>query len=132
MREFKLAAQTASSEMLANPSPAKFAIDGTEVQIDAPSSGQLAYLIAMQADSVQPPEQMASVFDFLRGLMDPEDYEWLVGLLKTGKMSMETLMEIIEYLVEEWTTVPTTPAPVSSSRPRSSGTRSTAKRPSKA
>jgi hypothetical protein len=132
VREFKTAAKTASSEMLTNPVPAKVAIDGTEVEIQAPTSGQLAYLLAMQADSVAPPEQMASVFDFLKALMDPEDYDWLTGLLKSGDMSMELLMEVIEYLVEEWTTVPTTPAPVSSSRPRSSGTRSTAKRPSKA
>lgn len=132
MREFKTAAKTAGSEMLTNPVAAKVSIDGTEIEIQAPSSGQLAYLLAMQADSVAPPEQMASVFDFLKALMDPEDYEWLTGLIKSGEMSMELLMEIIEYLVEEWTTVPTMSAPVSSSRPRRTGTPSTAKRPSKA
>jgi hypothetical protein len=131
VREFKLAAQTAASEMLANPVPAKFKMDGREVHIEAPSSGQLAYLLAMQADTVDGPEQIAAVFDFLKNLMDHEDYVWLTGLLKSGSLSMELLMEVIEYLVEEWTTVPTSPASASPSSRRSTGTRSTARPRSK-
>ena len=129
MKEFQTAAR---SELLGGDVTITFSVGGRVLTIEPPTSGQFAYLVAMQADNVDPAEQMASIFDFLGRLMSDDDYKYLRDLLRDGLLDMTAFMEIIEWLVEQWAAVPTSPAPVSSPRPRSTGRSSTAKRRSTA
>lgn len=132
MREFKSSAHQGAQQALPNAVEVQFMLDGREITAQPANSGQLAYLVAMQAEAVNPSEQIAAVFDFLQSLLDEEDFDFIRDQMKQGITSAETLLEIVEYLVEEWTTVPTTSAPASSSARRSTGKPSTARARSKA
>lgn len=132
MKEFKSAAKGAADEILGEAATIEFKYDGRTLTVEPPSSGQLAWMIAQQASSVDAPDQMAATFDFLKRLMSDDDYAYLAERLRDGEMSMSTYMEIIEYLTEEWTAVPTTAAPASSSQRRSTGRPSTGTRRSTA
>lgn len=132
MREFKSAAKGAADEVLGDVAAIEFKYDGRVLAVNPPSSGQLAWMIAQQASSVDAADQMAATFDFLKRLMSEEDYEYLSERLRDGDMSMTMYMEIIEYLTLEWTEVPTTPAPASSSQRRNTGRPSTGTRRSTA
>lgn len=132
MKEFTTAAKSASSELLGGTVTLEFKIDGKILTMEPPTSGQFAYLIAMQAENVDTSEQVAAIFEFLSKLMSEEDYHFLRGLLRDGRMDMNQFSDILEWLVEQWAVVPTSSAPASSSPPRSTGRSSTAKRRSTA
>lgn len=127
MKEFKSAAQVAGEQQaLVNPRPITFSLDGREMTAESATSGQLAYLVAQQSDEVNAADQVHALFSFLKGILDEDDYDFIVAQMRDGVTSAETVMEIVQWLVEEWTTVPTTSAPASPSRRRSTGKPSTA------
>lgn len=130
MKEFTTAAKSATSELLGGTVIIEFKLNGRVLSMEPPTSGQFAYLIAMQAEGIDPSEQVAGLFDFVSLLMSEDDYHYLRGLLRDGSLDMTQFLEIIEWLVEQWSAVPTMPAPASSSPRRSTGRSSTAKRPS--
>jgi hypothetical protein len=134
LREFKTAARKAAPAVFDDAEPIEFSIDGETFTAYPPSPGQLAMLVAAQADSRDVSESMAAVIDFLDGILD-EDAQAMYRkrlLDRTDPFDFDTVNEIVEGLIEEWSARPTKSPSASSSSRRTGGSRSTAKRPSTA
>lgn len=134
MREFKTAARKAAPTIFDDAEPIEFTIDGETFTAYPPSSGQMALLVAAQADSRDVSESMAAIIDFLDGILD-EDAQAMYRrrlLDRDDPFDFDTVNDIVEGLIEEWSARPTKSPSASSSSRKSAGSRSTAKRPSTA
>lgn len=99
-----------------------------------PSPGQMAMLISAQAESRDVTESVAAIIDFLDGILD-EDAQAMFRrrlLDRDDSFDFDTVNEIVEGLIEDWSARPTTSSSVSSSSRKSAGSRSTAKPRSRA
>jgi hypothetical protein len=123
MRQFNSAAKRAAS--VENPVPVEFEINGTVLEANPPTSGQLAVFLAAQA-SGDGPEVAKSMLELLWAVLGEENYRWLEMEMKAGAVDVELVEEVIEYLGEVWSSRPTSPASVSSPSRTSTGKRSTA------
>lgn len=134
MREFKTAARKSAPTFIEDAQPIEFAIDGETFTAYPPSPGQMAMLIAAQADSRDVSESMAAIIDFLDGILDEDAQAMYRKRLmdRNDPFDFDTVNDIVEGLVEEWSARPTKSPSVSSSSRRTAGSRSTAKRPSTA
>ena len=130
MREFKKAAKRES--ILPNPVDIEISVLDTVLTAHAPGSGQLTMFMAYQTDGSDPGDQAKAMMDLLYAMFGEEDYAWIQSQLLQDEMDVEMLLEIIEYLGEEWATRPTSSASASSPSRASTGKRSTAKPRSKA
>jgi hypothetical protein len=132
--EFKTAARRSAPSALEGAKPIQFTIDGDEFTAYPPTPGQMAMLVAAQADSREVPESIAAVIDFLDGLFDDEAKDMYRKRLldRDDPFDFDTVNEIVEGLLEEWSARPTkSPSDYASSR-KSAGSKSTAKRRSTA
>ncbi len=134
MREFKTAARRAAPSAIEGAEPIEFSIDGDVFTAYPPSSGQLAMMIAAQADSREVAESVAAVIDFLDGILDEDAQETFRRRLldREDPFDFDTVNEIVEGLIEEWSARPTKSPSASSSSRKSAGSRSTAKPRSRA
>lgn len=132
MREFTTQGKKVVSP-LENPVAVTFSLDGEELTAYPPSAGQLAYLVASQADSRDVSEQMAAMIDFVDGILDENGRDMFRTRLldRDDPFDIDDVERILEALMEEWSTRPTMPSSASSSSPASGGRRSTAKPRSK-
>ena len=128
MKEFRNSARESTLE---NPVPVEFAIEGIQFEAHPPSSGQVTLMMASQADG-DPIEISKGLLEFLLAILGDEQYITFENGLKSGEIQMELVMEIVEWLVEQWSNRPTTSASASSQRSAAPTKRSTAKRPAKA
>lgn len=128
---FKSAAY-ASSDVVTNPVEVEFDIDGVDLVASPPSSGQVALFIADQADTTNQARKINGMLEFLETVLREEDWEFIHDGMKSGQFDIDLLGDIVDMLAEEWTGNPTSSAPASSSRQRSTGKQSTAKRSGKA
>lgn len=129
MREFKSAAKRESG--FPNPVVVPLDIDGREMKATPPPSGVLALFLSDQADPNRA-VQLRAVFDLLTEILPREDYDWLREQLRTNKTSLQTVTDVIEYLLEVWGGRPTKSSSASSTRQPSTGRRSMVKPRSKA
>lgn len=129
MRQFKSAATAAMT--VDNPVDVEFEVDGRVLTASPPSSGQLALFMAAYSGG-SPPDIAKGVLELFESILDEGDYEWVVEGLRAGTLAMEVLMEVVEYLGEEWSARPTSSASVSSPSRVSTGRASTAKRATRA
>lgn len=134
MREFTTAARRAAPSAIEGAEPIEFNLDGDVFTAYPPSPGQLALLISAQADSREVTESIAAVIDFLNGILD-EDAQAVFRrrlLDREDPFDFDSVNEIVEGLIEEWSARPTQPSSDSPSLPKTAGSRSTAKPRSKA
>jgi hypothetical protein len=134
LREFKTAARKAPPTAFENAEPIEFSIDGETFTAYPPSAGQLAMLTAAQADSRDVTESMAAIIDFLDGMLD-EDAQAMYRrrlLDRDDPFDFDTVNDIVEGLIEEWSARPTKSPSVSSPSRKSAGSRSTARPRSRA
>jgi len=124
MKQFKTAAK--ASSVMENPVPVEFAINDTEYVANPPNSGQLTLFMAAQA-SGDGGEIALAMLELLVVILGDEQYIEFENGLKDGTIEMEMVMDIIEFLTEEWSTRPTPSVSVSSQRRAATGKRSTAK-----
>lgn len=134
MREFTTAARKSAPTFIEDAQPIEFVIDGETFTAYPPSPGQMAMLIAAQADSRDVSESMAAIIDFLDGILDEDAQAMYRKRLmdRNDPFDFDTVNEIVEGLVEEWSARPTKSPSVSSSSRRTAGSRSTAKPRSRA
>lgn len=130
MREFKQAAKRESA--LPNAVDIEFSLNDEVLIASPPSTGQLTMFMAYQADGADPSDQAKAVMDLLYSIFDHDQYAWIQTQLLNDDLDVDTLMEVIEYLGEEWSSRPTSSASASSPSRASTGKRSTAKPRSKA
>ena len=66
------------------------------------------------------------MFDFVAAVLDDRDYRIIEDQLHDG-LDVAVIIEIVQYLTEQWSARPTKAAPDSSASRRNTGRRSTAK-----
>lgn len=134
MREFKTAARQGAPAAFDGAEPIPFKVDGEEFMAYPPSPGQMAMLISAQAESRDVTESVAAIIDFLDGILD-EDAQAMFRrrlLDRDDPFDFDTVNEIVEGLIEDWSARPTMSPSASSSSRKSAGSRSTAKPRSRA
>jgi len=122
MREFTSAArrdaQIATDEI-------EFKINGETLIAYPPTSGQLAYFMACQAEG--DPVSISKAMLELLAVVLQDNYPWFESELRNGDIDIETVTEVIEWLSEEWSDNPTSSVSGSSASRGSTGKPSTAK-----
>jgi hypothetical protein len=134
LREFTTAARRAAPTAFDGAQPITFKIDGDEFTAYPPTPGQMAMLVSAQAEGRDVTTSMAAIIDFIDGLLDEDGREMYRRRLldRDDPFDFDTVNEIMEGLMEEWSARPTkSPSDYASSR-KSGGSRSTAKRRSPA
>lgn len=120
MREFTLAAEEASAEleeMFPSRKQIAFKIAGQEIKAHPPTnSGPIFRFMMHSSDAVS----AASAFrQLLPQIMDEDGAKIIDEGLRDAQISQGMLMDVISYLIEEWSARPTTsPRGSSSRRPR--------------
>lgn len=90
-----------------------------------PTTGQLALFFAHQYDKGT--GGVRSLFDFLSAVLSDAHYAVIEDQLHDG-LDVAVVIEVVQYLVEEWSSRPTKSPRASSASPATTGKRSTAKR----
>jgi hypothetical protein len=132
MREFKLATEASSmDDDLPGARPLEITVgDRVMVMNPPPNSGPFAYLMAMLADETSVTTKAYAVLRVLSGLTDEDSAKYLRDGLADAVFGFELLLEVYQYLMEEWTARPTMQPPASSRRQRSTGRALTGTQPS--
>ncbi len=129
MKQFQVAA---TESVLENPVELDFELAGYQYVAYPPSSGQITLLLATQAGGATGPEIANAMLRFLLGVFGDEQYKVFEDGLNDRSIDMEVVMEVIQWMIEEWSTRPTPSASVSSQRSAATTKRSTAKKPARA
>lgn len=90
-----------------------------------PTSGQIALFLSQQTEGGM--RTVTALFDFLAAVLDQEHYDIIEAQLHEG-LDVQVTIEIVEYLISEWSARPTKPRSASSPSRRTTGQRSTGKR----
>ena len=128
MKQFTTAARRGAAAV-ANPVDVTFEFEvreGEFVEMTAapPTSGQLALFTAHQFDKGS--GSVRAMFDLLAAILSDEDYAVIEQQLHEG-LDVMVLVEVVQWLIGEWTARPTTPPSASTGSRRTTGTRSTVK-----
>jgi len=111
MKEFTTAAKAAADDPEAVEAEAiTFMIDGREIEMQPPTEGQIALLLAGSSDMSSTPEMVASGINFFMSLIVRQDdirYFKRRLLDRDDEFGADEVSEIIKWLVEEWTARPT-------------------------
>jgi len=95
-----------------------------EMVAHAPTTGQLALFFAKQYEGGT--AGVRAMFDFLAAVLDDHAYKQIENQLHEG-LDVAVLIEVVQYLIEEWSARPTKRPPTSSGSRQATGKRSTAK-----
>lgn len=109
--------------------PITFTVDGEEFTAYPPTPAQYAYHVREQA-SGDPSRQIAGIINFLDMLLDEQGRKRFEERLldRDDDFDLDEVSEVIQGLVEEWSSRPTSKASGSSSSPNGGGRTSTGKR----
>lgn len=110
--------------------PLDFQVDGETWVATPPTGGQMALVMAAQAEYATPVERIRGLIDFLDSVLDETGRERFRARLMDGNdpFDFPDVEGIIEWLMEEWSALPPTqPADYLPSR-RSTGKRSSGTR----
>lgn len=118
-----------SSATFENDVPITFHIDDDEVTAHPPTEGQLALVMASMSDEGSP-TMVSEVLSFFFGMFDEGDAAVLRERMRKGTLPMDSVSEIIEALIEEWSKRPTKSPSDSTPSRRRTGKSSTVKQPS--
>jgi hypothetical protein len=128
MKQFTTAARRGAGAVN-NPVPITFEFEireGEFVEMTAqpPTTGQLALFFAHQYDTGT--GSVRALFDFIDSVLDDRDYKIIEDQLHDG-LDVAVMIEMVQYLTEQWSARPTKRAPTSSASRQSTGKRSTVK-----
>lgn len=130
MREFSTAVKRAQREAAEDqPEEAiEFKVDGETLRAFPPSEGQFAMIASVMTDYARTSDQIAATINFVFGLLDDDSRVHLKRRLfdREDPFGTDEVMEIMDYLIEEWSGRPTERPSGSTSSPPSAGRRSTA------
>jgi hypothetical protein len=129
MKQFATAARRGKAAVN-NPADVEFEFETdpgvyVEMTAHAPTTGQLALFFSHQNDIGT--GSVRALFQLMKDVLDPEDYTVMEAQLRKG-LDVDVIVEMVQYLVSEWSARPTTPLNGSSESPRSTGRPSTVKR----
>lgn len=100
---------TATEAAPAEPIVFQFTEDGEEFEAYAEVSGAVTLELVASAGSDDPSETAAGILAYLKGSMDASTYRRFNKFVKdpANNIKIETLSEVVAYLVEERTSRPT-------------------------
>lgn len=126
MKEFTTAAERQDQE--GDEADLIFAIDGQEMRAYRPTEGQFALLMMAMGKHASNNDQFAGVIDFFINVLDEDSRRYVIGRMegRTNIIPMEKIVEVMEWMVEEWGGRPTQSPSVSTSSRRNGGRKSTA------
>lgn len=134
MKEFTTAARRSAPAAIDGSEPIQFTVDGEEFTAYPPTPGQFMMLMSAQAKGRDEVESVASIIDFLDGILDDNAQAMFRRRLldRNDPFDFDTITTIMEGLIEEWSARPTQSPSASPSSQANGGRKSTARRPSRA
>jgi hypothetical protein len=130
MREFVTAAEK-SEEPDTGEEPVVFLVDGHEMRAYKPTEGQFALLMMAMGRHASTNDQFAGVVDFFFNVLDEPSQMYFSSRMMSREdlIPLEKIVEIMEFLTEEWGGRPFQRPSASTSSRRSGGRKSTARTP---
>jgi len=103
MREFVTAAEEAVVEIEEEPSLV-FAIDGHEMRAYKPTEGQFALLMMAMGRHASNIDQFSGVIDFFIQTLDEPSQRYVLDrmMTRTDIIPLSKIVEIMEWMIEEW------------------------------
>lgn len=125
MKEFTTAAERVDPEH--RDDVIEFKIDGVLCRAYRPNDGQLAVLVATTGRHSSGTEQIAGVINFFVAVLDESSHHYVVSRLldRNDPLPIDTVKDVMEWLIEAWSGRPTVSPSGSASSPESTGSRST-------
>lgn len=124
MKEFTTAAEVAAGE---DEPDLVFVLDGEELRAYKPTEGQFALLMMAMGRHASQASQYAGVMEFFLAVLDEPSRRYVVDRMEKRDevIATKTIVEIMEWMVEEWGGRPTQSPSVSTSSRRNGGRKST-------
>jgi hypothetical protein len=124
---FEIAAEQAES---INPDATVVTIKLPSGEYDTrtPTSGQIVMFQTRLGNG----DGSEAIFKLLESVVDVGAVEEIQQMLDDGELSFDTISELIQWLIGEWTARPTKSSSVSSASRKATGKQSTIKQPAKA
>jgi len=131
MREFVTAVEDAVAEEEPEEPGLIFAIDGQEMRAYKPTEGQFALLMVAMGRHASSMDQFAGIIDFFISVLDEPSEHYVIQRMQTRDniIPLEKIVEIMEWMIEEWGGRPFQKPSASTSSPRTGGRKSTARTP---
>lgn len=128
MKEFTTAAREAD---ISPDEVVEFSIDGETCRAFQPSNGQLAVLLASVASTQNWTHQVAGVINFFDAVLDEDSSAYVSRRLldRNDAFGLDEVQEVIQWLVEEWSSRPTPSPSGSTPSPPKGGQKSTPRTP---
>lgn len=84
-------------------------VKARKIKVHPPTSGQVAILMSRLGRHSTMNDKMAGVIDFFVGILDEQDYDYVVNRLLDARdpLGIEEIQSVMEWLMEEWTGRPT-------------------------
>lgn len=124
MKEFATAiAETNRDEEVEAPD-LEFAIDGQPMRVYRPTEGQFALLVMTLGRHQAEQDQFAGIIDFFVSILDEPSKRYVIGRMQSRVdiIPLETIVEVLTWMVEEWSGRPflslygSTPSPPNGGR----------------
>lgn len=114
-------------EALGQAAPFVFEVAGVQMSAEPPpNSGPITYLLAKIGQDDNPAVQAAALLRFVTRRIGDEHGKVLEHALEDGEINLETLFDLFQSMVEEWSDRPTSSPPASTASRRRTGRPSTA------
>jgi hypothetical protein len=125
MREF-ITAVEASEETPDEPGLV-FTIDSQEMRAYKPTEGQFALLMMAMGRHASTSDQFAGIVDFFIQVLDERSQRYVIDRMmsRTNIIPLEKIVEILEWMIEEWGGRPFQKPSASTSSQRNGGKKST-------
>jgi hypothetical protein len=104
-----------------------FSLDEFEMRAYRPTEGQFALLMMAMGRHVAETQQASGVLDFFINVLDQPSQNYVLGRMqsRTNAIPMDAIVEILEWMIEEWGGRPTRSPSVSTPSRRNGGRKST-------
>ena len=128
MKEFTSAVEEIESEDGGTPPEERyveFKLDGRVLHSYPPLDGQLAFMLAALGRGQTTEQRFAAIINIMMSTLRDEDADYLEGRLLSRdpkqRLTIKTIEEIFESLIEEWFARPTQPPSDSAASEPSTG-----------
>ena len=131
MREFVTAAEKSEESTDDGDEPIVFLVDGHEMRAYKPTEGQFALLMMAMGRHASTTDQFAGVVDFFFNVLDEPSQAYVSSRMMSREdlIPLEKIVEIMEFLTEEWGGRPFRSPSASTSSRRNGGRKSTPRTP---
>jgi hypothetical protein len=125
VKEFVTAVE--KQEQAADEADLIFKIDDQELRAYKPTEGQFALVMMALGRHSAMTEQFAGIIDFFVNVLDGPSQQYVIDRMMSRErmIPLEQIVEILEWMVEEWGGRPTQSPSVSTSSRRNGGRKST-------